>query len=340
VFALFLNACADRRPPVGGSARFFEVTRQLTEAAPDLSVAYSMHAVAAAVMSQTSPASTAHPFFVAARAAADRALKLDPHNGEAYFAMGVSYALGADWLERERYFTRAAELSPDLSVVNNYQVGVLGEVGRTLEATELNAAIAGRDTYSPYVLRNLALARAMMGDQPGAETLLDKIQLMAPEVARAARLTIALWWTDPADAPAKIEQFGRGQAKDADLACFSAYLKQLPQQGAEPRRGLPSLCADQPLEVRLRMLAREGDVDGAYGAAPHAPGTLNDTAMFFQPEMQAFRRDRRFIALARDLGLVEYWQKTGRWPDFCAEPDRAYDCREEAARLPPLRPGV
>ena len=31
--------------------------------------------------------------------------------------------------------------------------------------------------------------------------------------------------------------------------------------------------------------------------------------------------------------LVDYWRKTGRWPDFCAAPALAYDCRAEAARV-------
>jgi hypothetical protein len=31
--------------------------------------------------------------------------------------------------------------------------------------------------------------------------------------------------------------------------------------------------------------------------------------------------------------LLSHWQKGGKWPDFCFEPDLAYDCKAEAAKL-------
>jgi len=45
----------------------------------------------------------------------------------------------------------------------------------------------------------------------------------------------------------------------------------------------------------------------------------------------AMRADARFIPLARDIGLVDYWRNSGHWPDFCAT--AGYDCKTEAARL-------
>jgi hypothetical protein len=77
------------------------------------------------------------------------------------------------------------------------------------------------------------------------------------------------------------------------------------------------------------MLAREGDVDGAFAELkPPVPGGL---VMLYYPEMKAVRADPRFWPLARKVGLVDYWTKSGRWPDFCAEPGLPYDCRRMAA---------
>ena len=56
-------------------------------------------------------------------------------------------------------------------------------------------------------------------------------------------------------------------------------------------------------------------------------------SVLFRPPFREFRKDRRFIPLAARFGLVEYWQTTGVWPDFCREPDVAYDCKAEAAKL-------
>jgi len=43
-------------------------------------------------------------------------------------------------------------------------------------------------------------------------------------------------------------------------------------------------------------------------------------------------RDPRFIELAMRIGLVDYRQSSGHWPDFCADPKLPYDCRAEARR--------
>ena len=39
------------------------------------------------------------------------------------------------------------------------------------------------------------------------------------------------------------------------------------------------------------------------------------------------------VAVAKRLGLLDYWQKTENWPDFCFDPDLRYDCKKEAAKL-------
>jgi hypothetical protein len=61
--------------------------------------------------------------------------------------------------------------------------------------------------------------------------------------------------------------------------------------------------------------------------------TLLNTEGLFTPSAAPLRRDRRFMALANRLGLVDYWRASGHWPDFCAEPGLPYDCKAEAAKL-------
>lgn len=39
-----------------------------------------------------------------------------------------------------------------------------------------------------------------------------------------------------------------------------------------------------------------------------------------------------FREVAR-AGLIDYWTRTGHWPDFCAERDRPYDCPAVAREL-------
>jgi tetratricopeptide (TPR) repeat protein len=58
------------------------------------------------------------------------------------------------------------------------------------------------------------------------------------------------------------------------------------------------------------------------------------TYVLFRPWTANVRRDPRFMRLAQRVGLLDYWRKSGSWPDFCAEPDMPYDCKKEAAKLP------
>jgi hypothetical protein len=53
----------------------------------------------------------------------------------------------------------------------------------------------------------------------------------------------------------------------------------------------------------------------------------------FRPSLKQFRHDPRVMELFEQNGLLEYWQTSGEWPDFCEEPDLPYDCRSEAALL-------
>lgn len=36
---------------------------------------------------------------------------------------------------------------------------------------------------------------------------------------------------------------------------------------------------------------------------------------------------------AKRIGLLAYWQKSGKWPDFCSQPGFPYDCKKVAAAL-------
>ena len=61
------------------------------------------------------------------------------------------------------------------------------------------------------------------------------------------------------------------------------------------------------------------------------------TGVFFRINMREFRNDPRFMPLAARYGLVRYWMKTGKWPDFCLEADLPYDCRQEAKKYANVR---
>ena len=50
------------------------------------------------------------------------------------------------------------------------------------------------------------------------------------------------------------------------------------------------------------------------------------------PSGDGLIRDRRFWPFVARLGLVDYWLDSNQWPDFCAEPDLPFDCKEQARK--------
>jgi hypothetical protein len=83
-------------------------------------------------------------------------------------------------------------------------------------------------------------------------------------------------------------------------------------------------------------LAAFGRNDDLYRLLMGMPAGQPDpmlTAVLFRPVLKPFRQDPRFVQVADHFALADYWRTSGKWPDFCFEPDLPYDCKTEAARL-------
>ena len=330
VFSLFLNACMARRVD---PRSFMEVTTRLAQAAPDHSYAQSFHAVATALtasLGDTSPAN-AQGLGRTVEAASRRALELDRRNGEAHLALGVRYGGWGRWHERERHFQKAAELSPTLRVVRDAYVPLLRDVGRWDEAEAMNRRTVADDPFSRAQLTMLGIMRGADGDLAEAEAMARRLDRIDHESARQLRYTLTLFWKAPQQALAELPAYAE-DGGHRSLACHQAYLTRLIEARGAPLKGMPPACEGLG-DFRVRMLAREGDVDGAYATLEAAPANYRFPGVFFYPEMKAFRRDPRFMPLAKRVGLVDYWMKSGHWPDFCAEPDLPYDCKAAAKAL-------
>ena len=332
VFGMFLNACHVRRG--SDPLRFLEITRRLADAAPELSVAHSLHAVALAAAPTVLRPRPLPPGELgrAVRASAERALALDPRNGEAYYALGISHAGRRNWLVEERYYLRAASLRPNLTVFGSYHASMLREVGRLDEALDANRRAVAADPFSGYQLRSLAFLAASAGDHTEAAAVRDRLALIDPERARDARYQAAFWWEDPQKARPLLRAYAKPDATEQEFACLNEYLERVVRTPAW--KGLPAKCAGVQPDWRVRMLAREGDLDAAYAEVARVPAGDRIFYLFY-PEMKRFRQDPRFMPLASRIGLVDYWVRSGRWPDFCRERDLPYDCRAVALALKP-----
>ena len=109
--------------------------------------------------------------------------------------------------------------------------------------------------------------------------------------------------------------------KDGSAAARRAAIRRLVDAVTAQR-----LLADQAIP----MLANLGGLDEAFDLAHQLAGSdlatrtgaALSTGFLFGPDTAAMRRDPRFAGLMREFGLLDYWRRSGRWPDFCdTEPD-------------------
>lgn len=307
------------------SANALGVTQRLIALAPGLANAHALRAIAldrrADYLDYLSK--EAQDLHKEANAEAQKALELDPTAVAAHVALGEIEESQGNFAKSEHHFRRALEIDPENSGALHGHGQLLRQVGRLGAARET----FGRIPAGPSALIQRTFLQALNGDAIETERLLERLAVIRPSWEQSARYMITAFWIEPSAALARLHQFEKSQGR-RDVSCVEAHLKSL-SRPATARRGLPASCEKFDVDWKTRMLGRQGDIDGAYELLRQPlPNSRSYFAFLFYPEMKAFRSDKRFMPLVDSLGLVRYWRETDQWPDFCAEQDLPYDCRD------------
>jgi DNA-binding winged helix-turn-helix (wHTH) protein/tetratricopeptide (TPR) repeat protein/TolB-like protein len=333
VLALYLNAC-DAVAREGNQARMLETTSRLVAAAPDLAIGHALYGIAQAnIAYEAGSPAQAEALRRRARESAARALRLDPRTPKAYLAIANSYPEGGSWLERERNLLKAREIDPNLNPGRLSYIEMLREVGRLREAFRIaQQLIASGDPRTLSFASFPAAALAIESGEPGmAKEILAQADRDSPHISRGARWNIASNWLEPAEALKELEALGPEGINPRAFACALRFHRELEARRASGARGLPPECYGMVLFRRIRYLARQGDLDGAFAALESSPPEERGSIrVLFDRTLPALRRDPRFVPLVRKIGLVDYWSRSGNWPDFCREPGLPFDCRSLA----------
>jgi DNA-binding winged helix-turn-helix (wHTH) protein/TolB-like protein/Tfp pilus assembly protein PilF len=339
-FGLYLYACAGAFQADDNGQRMLAVTRRLVKAAPRFAGAHAMHAIAAArVAVSTETPDEAAALHAEAKLAAETALKRDPRTAKAYSALVLNEGLltgrmRQDWAAEARYLKVALSIDPDLAPARNEYAAFLRATGRLRDAIEFTrASSANEDPRYGGDLRT-AMMLAAQGDLAAAEEELKRREARDGASVDAVRATIAFWWGDPRIALSNLRALDDPDVR-AQSPCLTAYLTALERGRKAHARGLPAGCEAIDPTTRVRLLARQGDVDGAFAVlGDRMPG---GPVLLYYPEMAVVRADPRFWRLAERWGLLDYWRASGRWPDVCA----AQDCpRAAALALGGARPSI
>jgi len=106
--------------------------------------------------------------FPKARAAARRALALDPSSGEAYAALGQALAWEHEWEASEQPYRRALQLAPEDATVHQWYALLLAYVGRAREAAVHTGHASRLDPLSVQINNMHGMMLYHSGDVAGA----------------------------------------------------------------------------------------------------------------------------------------------------------------------------
>jgi adenylate cyclase len=325
--------------------------RRVISKAPKFSAAYSLLAVKLG----RAPGQSIADLLAARRALARRALELDPHNGEADMFLANVSPMGA-WAARESLFSKGAAADPTSAPLFHFQSKFFGQVGRfgdALVAAEKTAAL--NDMFVGGGV-DACIRLTHVGRFNDARPICERADRLWPRHEYNDRNQFFLELENGRERQA-LERLQHPDLREnwpeTDPAAWTAFLTARAAGDAAGARAAALATAKAAdagkadRRIAYVQLAMTGEVDAALaqGQAYYnaqwrmrlAADDYGDSSLLFVPATAAVRRDPRFMALAAQLGLVEYWRASGKWPDFCAQPGLPYDCRAEAARLKPSK---
>ena len=268
------------------------------------------------------------------------ARKVNPHLAEAYLAE-VELLAPTDHAARLRLVDLAAEHNPTHPEPFAARAYYLRFVGRMNESVESAKRASELDPLSPAIRYDYISALTNAGQFDRARHELEQAERLWPgsSAVRSARFFLQRWYGDPKDAlrllragassdlPQLTESFLRARI-DPTLANIEAAV----QQARAHFQRDPSTIA-----VLAQVLGAFDREEELFSLLLDHGRTINAGDVFsvalFRPVLRDLRRDPRFMRVAKRLGLIAYWQKSGKWPDFCFEPDLPYDCKKEAGKL-------
>jgi TolB-like protein/Tfp pilus assembly protein PilF len=338
-----------------GGGRAIPILRQVVARAPGFAAGHSHLAVALAGSVAEAPPGDRTRMVAETQTEARRALTLDPKSGEAYLALQVVSPLGA-WQEREALMLRGLSVDPDFPYLNSQYSVFLAQVGRNAEALAVAERAEALNPLFVFASANKAKRLMAVGQIEQARSTIDRAARLWPEspITTLGRFYATALTGSATEARALLDDPKTRPitATSVDVGVWAAVLKVRDSKNSTQTKGAARtvVAAAEAGQFDRRdavlALALLGDVDDAllqverfYGPErlkdPLGRDSSLDMAILFHPATRMMRRDPRFIVLAAKVGLVDYWRKSGKWPDFCHEPGLPYDCRAEGPRLSP-----
>jgi len=271
------------------------------------------------------------------------ARKLDPEMPEAYVAE-IELLPGGTFDRQVELIDRAVKAEPDNVYVLAARSLVMLCVGRMETAVEDARHAASLEPLSPAIRSAYLQALIYSGQTDVARSELVRAGRLWPDAATIAdaRNRLELRYGNLAEAAdaAKMIQSGKLDSDRMTEAFVRARLNPTKPNvdravslAKSEYQAHPGTDQMGELIITLGEFDRTDELVGYLMAVKDKSQIPYFVETMFRPPLADLRGDPRFMNVAARLGLLNYWQRSGNWPDFCSDPDLPYNCKKEAAKL-------
>ncbi|MBB4861027.1 DNA-binding winged helix-turn-helix (wHTH) protein/tetratricopeptide (TPR) repeat protein [Novosphingobium chloroacetimidivorans] len=257
--------------------------------------------------------------------AEDKALMLDPENGEA-LAHKAYLIDQRDWAGQEALFKAAIAAKPLDCGCEHYGYGLkLQSVGRLQAAIDEFRAATNMLALWPDSQLALASALVATGDKNEARQSFKTATDLSVDPVVAAMIAINEG-VETGDYTAALAALGKPDlplsqsSRMALVTSYKALASRKPQLHGEAVEALVKLPQEEKSGTVVRMLSALGAHKAALRAVGERPW------LFWRRSMRGVLDEPTFPAVARKLGLMTYWRSSHTRPDVCGDEAPAF-CR-------------
>jgi len=296
----------NKRPP-DALRQALEQFQKAEAIEPTFALAYAGEADAYSLLSGPLTADVAFP---RAKAAAQRAVQLDPALGEAYTSLAfIAFGYDRDWKQAEQRFQQAIRLNPGYATAHHWYGVFLSAMGRFQESEAEFLRAKSLDPLATNIRASFGdmLYMARRYDEAIAE--LRPAHDLDPSAQNPYRNLARVYLQKGMirEAEAEIAQ-GRRIGPYANLEVEFARLTAMKGQRTEALRTLSILESTgvSPFEI-APVYAALGDVDHAFELLRRAERERRGALLWakVQPDLDSLRSDPRFNSLLQTLGLSQ-----------------------------------
>jgi len=333
VMADYLRYCHDSGQVTTEPTRALDFAHKVVAALPDFSMGWSAISNATTLENGATDAE-ANDRHAAGLDAAEKALQLDPRNGE---ALGNKSLLidPADLIGREQLLQRAIAARPQSCGCERNLYGVLLEqVGRFKDASEQLRRATELNPLDSNLQWGFADALSITGREPEAKIHYDSVVDLSndSDMSKNVILSSGLVTGNFREMLPIFRDPNVGLPNGQRVA-FITGLEALQSHDATARAQAIRLLSSTDL-TGFQNLA--SNLLAALGANAEALKMVSDAAdahtwgarsWLFYPRMRGALTDPSFPALAGKLGLMKYWKVTRTKPDVCLKSEAPPFCQ-------------